>query len=240
MNSWVSSANGHPDFSLGNLPFGVFSVAGGERRTGVAIGDRIYDLQVALEAGLFTGVAEEVAKTAIGGWLNGFFACERQARRALRDRLTALLCEDSAHIHAQKNLGEVLLVPAANCQLHVPARIQDYTDFYIGIHHAENVGKLFRPDSPLMPNYKHVPIGYHGRASTIIASGQSFVRPSGQIKLPDKEQPIYSPSRRLDYELEVGLWIGAGNEMGEPIDIRDAREHIVGLCLLNDWSARDI
>ncbi len=240
MNSWVSSANGHPDFSLANLPFGVFSVAGGERRTGVAIGDRIYDLQVALQAGLFTGVAEEVATAAVGGSLNGFFARPRQDRKALRDRLTTLLREDAQDIQVQQRLAEALLVPAANCQLHVPACIQDYTDFYVGIHHAENVGKLFRPDSPLMPNYKHVPIGYHGRASTIIASGQAFVRPCGQIKLPDNELPIYSPSRRLDYELEVGLWIGSGNELGEPIDIRDAREHIAGLCLLNDWSARDI
>jgi len=240
MNSWVSSANGHPDFSLANLPFGVFSIAGGERCTGIAIGDRIYDLKIALNAGLFKGTAQVAAIAAVGGSLNEFFALSRQERKALRDRLTALLSEDGEEVDAQQALGDSLLVDASVCALHVPARIQDYTDFYVGIHHAENVGKLFRPDNPLMPNYKYVPIGYHGRASTIVASGQPFVRPSGQLKLPEIDIPIHSPSRRLDYELEVGLWVGAGNVMGEPIDIRDAREHIAGLCLLNDWSARDI
>ncbi|RRV10531.1 fumarylacetoacetase [Pseudomonas sp. v388] len=240
MNSWVSSANGHPDFSLANLPFGVFSVDGGERRTGVAIGDWIYDLKAALKAGFFTGAAQAAALAAVGGSLNAFFGLPRQERKALRDRLTVLLSEGGDEVEAQRSLGDSLLIDASACVLHVPARIQDYTDFYVGIHHAENIGKLFRPENPLMPNYKYVPIGYHGRASTIIASGQPFIRPSGQIKLPESETPIHSPSRRLDYELEVGLWVGAGNAIGEPIDISDAREHIAGLCLLNDWSARDI
>ncbi|WEK28503.1 MAG: fumarylacetoacetase [Candidatus Pseudomonas phytovorans] len=240
MNSWVTSANGHPDFSLANLPFGVFSVQGGERRTGVAIGDFIYDLKVALEAGLLTGAAEAAAEAAVGGSLNSFFALPRHDRKALRERLIELLCENGPEVETQRKFGDRLLIEASRCNLHVPARIQDYTDFYVGIHHAENVGKLFRPDNPLLPNYKYVPIGYHGRASTIVPSGQPFVRPSGQIKLPDSDVPIHAPSRRLDYELELGLWIGRPNGLGEPIDIRDAREHIAGFCLLNDWSARDI
>ncbi|QKS80948.1 fumarylacetoacetase [Pseudomonas bijieensis] len=240
MNSWVASANGHPDFSLANLPYGVFSLQGGERRSGVAIGDEIYDLQVALDAGLFEGLALTAASAAIGGELNSFFALPREVRLALRERLIELLVEGSEETPAQQKICDRLLVAAAQCTLHVPARIQDYTDFYVGIHHAENVGKLFRPDNPLMPNYKYVPIGYHGRASTIVASGKPFVRPSGQIKLPDSDEPIHAPSRRLDYELEVGLWVGPGNVLGEPVDIANAREHIAGFCLLNDWSARDI
>ncbi|SUD69796.1 fumarylacetoacetase [Pseudomonas putida] len=240
MNSWVTSANGHPDFSLANLPFGVYSLLGGERRTGVAVGDQIYDLQVALNAGLFKGASLDAASAAVGGELNDFFALPREVRKALRERLTELLVEGSEEAAAQRKISDRLLVDATQCVLHVPARIQDYTDFYVGIHHAENVGKLFRPDNPLMPNYKYVPIGYHGRASTIVASGQAFVRPSGQIKLPASDAPIYAPSRRLDYELEVGLWVGPGNTLGEPVDIANAREHIAGFCLLNDWSARDI
>ena len=240
MNSWVSSANGHPDFSLANLPFGVFSIQGGERRTGVAIGESVYDLQVALDAGLLVGSGEQAAKAAVGGSLNSFFGLPREDRQALRDRLIALLSADGIELELQRQLGDGLVVDASKCELHVPARIQDYTDFYVGIHHAENVGKLFRPDNPLLPNYKYVPIGYHGRASTIIASGKPFARPSGQIKLPDSETPIHALSRRLDYELELGLWVGSANELGNPISIRDARKHIAGFCLLNDWSARDI
>ncbi len=137
-------------------------------------------------------------------------------------------------------LGDRLLIPSDRVQMHVPACVKDYTDFYVGIHHAENVGKLFRPDNPLLPNYKYVPIGYHGRASTITPSGQPFVRPAGQIKLPDNDEPIHCATRRLDYELEMGLWVGPGNAIGEPIPISEAPNHIAGFCLLNDWSARDI
>jgi fumarylacetoacetase len=136
--------------------------------------------------------------------------------------------------------ASTLLRPAAGCTLHVPAVIGDYTDFYVGIHHATNVGKLFRPDNPLLPNYKYVPIGYHGRASSILPSGTSLRRPKGQSKSPDKELPVVGPSRRLDYELELGVWIGHGNALGEPVGIADAAQHIAGYCLLNDWSARDI
>jgi fumarylacetoacetase len=135
---------------------------------------------------------------------------------------------------------EPQLVGQTEVRLHVPCLVGDYTDFYVGIHHATNVGKQFRPDNPLLPNYKYVPIGYHGRASSVRASGEPLIRPSGQRKLPEAETPEYGPTRRLDYELELGIWIGEGNELGSPIPIGEAEEHIAGYCLLNDWSARDL
>jgi fumarylacetoacetase len=135
---------------------------------------------------------------------------------------------------------EMHLIGQSEVRMHLPCLIGDYTDFYVGIHHATNVGMQFRPDNPLLPNYKYVPIGYHGRASSVRASGEPVVRPSGQRKPPDAETPEYGPSRRLDYELELGLWIGRGNALGEPIPIGEAAGHIAGYCLLNDWSARDL
>ncbi|WP_421683212.1 fumarylacetoacetase [Stutzerimonas urumqiensis] len=240
MTSWVTSANGHPDFPLANLPFGVFSRDGVSPRGGVAIGDRILDLAVACEAGLFTGEALAAAQAASGDCLNGFFALGAPARRALRDALLGLLAEDGAGRRQADALGERLLQPMAACRLHLPARIGDYTDFYVGIHHATNVGKLFRPDNPLLPNYKYVPIGYHGRASTVGVSGQAVRRPNGQTLPAGASEPAFGPSKRLDYELELGIWIGPGNAQGEPIGIDTAHERIAGVCLLNDWSARDV
>jgi len=238
--SWVASANGHADFPLQNLPLGVFSLNGSTPRAGVAIGEHIFDLQVALEAGLFDGEARRAVEAMQGGLLNAFFDLGREARVALRTRLLELFSEGSTHRGAIEAQGATLLPLAADCQLHLPARISDYTDFYVGIEHAQNVGKLFRPDNPLLPNYKHVPIGYHGRASTVRASGTDVRRPKGQTLPAGASEPTFGPCARLDYELELGIWIGQGNEMGEPIAIGDAAEHIAGFCLLNDWSARDI
>ncbi|HGM5552731.1 TPA: fumarylacetoacetase [Pseudomonas putida] len=238
--SWVASANGHADFPLQNLPLGVFSTGGSAPRAGVAIGEHIFDLQVALEAGLFDGAARSAVEATHGGLLNAFFDLGREARVALRSRLLELFSEGSSHRGAIEAQGAKLLPLAADCQLHLPARISDYTDFYVGIEHAQNVGKLFRPDNPLLPNYKHVPIGYHGRASTVRASGTDVRRPKGQTLPAGASEPTFGPCARLDYELELGIWIGQGNEMGEPIAIGDAAEHIAGFCLLNDWSARDI
>lgn len=238
--SWVTSANGHADFPLQNLPLGVFSLNGSAPRAGVAIGEHIFDLQVALEAGLFDGEARRAVEAMQGGLLNAFFDLGREARVALRTRLLELFSEGSTHRGAIEAQGATLLPLAADCQLHLPARISDYTDFYVGIEHAQNVGKLFRPDNPLLPNYKHVPIGYHGRASTVRASGTDVRRPKGQTLPAGASEPTFGPCARLDYELELGIWIGQGNEMGEPIAIGDAAEHIAGFCLLNDWSARDI
>lgn len=238
--SWVESANGHPDFPLQNLPLGVFSTQGSAPRSGVAIGEQIFDLEAALEAGLFEGPAKAAAQATRGGQLNAFFELGRPARVALRERLLELLGEGSSLRAKIEALGAKLLPLAADCQMHLPAKINDYTDFYVGIEHAQNVGKLFRPDNPLLPNYKYVPIGYHGRASTIRASGADVRRPKGQTLPAGQTEPTFGPCARLDYELELGIWIGQGNEMGEPIAIGDAAEHIAGFCLLNDWSARDI
>ncbi|MCU1720946.1 MULTISPECIES: fumarylacetoacetase [unclassified Pseudomonas] len=234
--SWVEHANGHSDFPLQNLPLGIFSRAGGERRSGVAIGDAILDLDAVLAAGLFDGEARAAVEATRGGALNAFFALGRGARVALRQRLLELLAQDSPHQAALK----AALYPASECELHLPARIGDYTDFYVGIEHAKNVGKLFRPDNPLLPNYKYVPIGYHGRASTIRPSGTDVRRPKGQTLPAGQTEPSFGPCARLDYELEIGIWIGQGNDLGDAIPVAEAAEHIAGFCLLNDWSARDI
>ena len=231
-SSWVGSASGHPDFPVQNLPLGIFSHAAGAPRPGVAIGDSIVDLAALAGAGLLDGIpAAPLSATT----LNALFELPAATRRALRARLSDLL-SDPAHRAAV----EPHLHAASDCRLHRPAAIGDYTDFYVGIHHATNVGKLFRPDNPLLPNYKHVPIGYHGRASSVRPSGTPLVRPSGQLKAPDSDTPTFGPSRRLDYELELGVWIGRGNALGAPIAISEAADHIAGFCLLNDWSARDL
>ena len=230
--SWVESANGHPDFPIQNLPFGVFSTGNSEPRIGVAIGDMILDLKALCR----TGQLDRQWHLALGlGSLNAWFAHGQDDAVALRRRLSDLLSNDG-HRHAV----EPHLVRASNVEMHLPCRIGDYTDFYVGIHHATNVGKQFRPDNPLLPNYKYVPIGYHGRASSVRVSGEPVVRPKGQRKPPEAEVPEYGPSRRLDYELELGIFIGKGNELGATIPIGEAAGHIAGYCLLNDWSARDI
>lgn len=234
--SWVEHANGHSDFPLQNLPLGIFSRPGEAKRCGVAIGDAILDLEAVLAAGLFDGAAKAAVEATRGGALNAFFALGRGARVALRERLLVLLGEHSEHQAAL----QAALYPASACQLHVPAQIGDYTDFYVGIEHAKNVGKLFRPDNPLLPNYKYVPIGYHGRASTIRPSGTDVRRPKGQTLPAGHTEPSFGPCARLDYELELGIWIGQGNDIGQAIPVGDAAEHVAGLCLLNDWSARDI
>ncbi|MBK5539132.1 fumarylacetoacetase [Pseudomonas sp. TH05] len=238
--SWVASANGHADFPLQNLPLGVFSRNGSAPRFGVAIGEHIFDLEAALEAGLLEGAARSAVEAARGGQLNAFFELGRGPRVVLRERLLELLGEGSTLHGKIQAQGAKLLPLAADCQMHLPAKINDYTDFYVGIEHAQNVGKLFRPDNPLLPNYKYVPIGYHGRASTIRPSGAEVRRPKGQTLPAGQTEPNFGPCARLDYELELGIWIGQGNPMGDCIAIADAAEHIAGFCLLNDWSARDI
>ncbi|MDP1027114.1 fumarylacetoacetase [Sphingomonas sp. KR1UV-12] len=229
LTSWVESANGHADFPVQNLPLGIFAPSGGTPRPGVAIGDMILDL---------TGVAallpDAVAPALTGTTLNALFALPVADRVALRRAVSRLLSDD-----ADQAIVAPMLHCADECTMHLPAAIGDYTDFYVGIHHANNVGRQFRPDQPLLPNYKWVPIGYHGRASSVRPSGVPVIRPKGQRKPPQADVPDYGPSRRLDYELEMGVWIGRGNALGEPIAIGEAGEHIAGLSLLNDWSARD-
>ena len=233
--SWVASANGHSEFPLQNLPLGVFSPHGAVPRGGVAIGDMILDIAAALEAGLLTA---EVAEAASGPVLNPLLAQGAAGRKALRARLHEVLVDTASP--AVQERGKSCLHDSAACTLHVPAAIGDYTDFFAGIHHALNGGKLMRPDNPLMPNYKYVPVAYHGRASSIRPSGTPVRRPNGQRKLPDETAPTFGPCRNLDFELELGIWMGPGNPQGEPIPIAEAHTHIAGYCLLNDWSARDI
>ncbi|RMV80208.1 Fumarylacetoacetase [Pseudomonas caricapapayae] len=237
-HSWVASANNHPDFPLQNLPLGVFSHGETGPRGGVAIGDMIVDLRAATTARVFQGQAAEAAEVASRDQLNDFFALGASARQALRSALLQLLDADSPQRGSLQTVTGLL--PMSECTLHMPARVGDYSDFYVGIHHALNVGKLFRPDNPLLPNYKYVPIGYHGRASTLCTSGTPVRRPRGQTLAPGQEVPVFGPCKRLDYELELGVWIGPGNAQGDAIGIDRAAEHIAGFCLLNDWSARDI
>jgi fumarylacetoacetase len=238
--SWVASANGHADFPIQNLPFGVFTPGSGAARGGVAIGDEIFDLAAAADLGLFDTQAGPAAEAASGATLNPLFALGRGARVALRRRVSEILDADGPERARIEGLRARLLHRAADCRLELPAAVGDYTDFFAGIHHATNAGKLFRPDNPLLPNYKYVPIGYHGRASSIRPSGANVRRPNGQRKGATEAAPSFGPSRSLDYELELGVWIGPGNELGTPIPIAAAGDHVAGFCLLNDWSARDI
>ncbi len=233
LRSWVASADGHPDFPIQNLPLGVFSPENGAPRGGVAIGDSILDLSLLHAARLLDGRAQAAAQAASGAVLNPLLALGAPARRALRTAVSALLA-DGADLRAD------LLHRAADCVMHLPAQIGDYTDFYAGIHHATNVGRQFRPDAPLLPNYKFVPIGYHGRASSLCVSGAPVRRPNGQRKPAAEAVPTFGPSRNLDYEMELGLFVGPGNALGEAVPIGQAARHIAGYCLLNDWSARDI
>jgi fumarylacetoacetase len=240
LQSWVTSANAaDTDFPIQNLPFGVFRRShGGEAfRIGVAIGDRVLDLSAAAQTR--TSLAKVIASSlgdVDAATLNGLMARGPATWSALRLALSRALRKGSdeegdltACLHDQSGVEHA-----------VPAQIGDYTDFYASVYHATNIGKLFRPDAPLMPNYKWVPIGYHGRASTIGVSGESFHRPNGQTMPPGATQPTFGPSKRLDYEFEVGIFIGHGNDDGAPIPIAEADSHVFGLCLLNDWSARDI
>jgi len=238
--SWVASANGHSDFPIQNLPLGVFSPPGAPARGGIAIGDAVFDIVAALDAGLFSGAARDAAEAAAGPTLNPLLALGAAAREALRQRVSDLLDANGAERSRLEPLAPRLLHQASGCTLHLPAAIGDYTDFYAGIHHATNVGRLFRPDDPLLPNYKHLPVGYHGRASSVLPSGSDVRRPNGQRQPGNGSRPDFGPSRALDLELELGIWIGPGNLLGEPIPIAEASGPVAGFCLLNDWSARDI
>jgi len=239
LRSWVASANlSETDFPIQNLPFAVFRRKNTREkfRCGVAIGDHIIDLRAAHKSGVFEIALTPILKTLYKPQLNEFMALGPSAWSTLREALSVALRQDAT---AQGQL-ELCLIAQADSEYRVAARIGDYTDFYTSIHHATNVGKLFRPDNPLLPNYQWVPIGYHGRSSSIEVSGHSFRRPLGQLKAPDSDVPVLAPTKRLDYELEVGIFIGAGNKLGAPIKLDDAEKHVFGLCLFNDWSARDI
>jgi fumarylacetoacetase len=245
VQSWVESANvAASDFPIQNLPFGVFRRrdAGAEPRVGVAIGDRILDLAALRSEGLLAGDRAAAglrlaADACTSNSLNALMALVTDPRRALRERLHAILRADAPA--SDRQAASRHLVAQADVDMLLPAAVGDYTDFYASIFHAANVGRLFRPDNPLLPNYKFIPIGYHGRASSLVATGTPVRRPSGQTREGDAE-PKFGPTRALDYEVELGFYVSAGNPLGETIPIGEAEENIFGICLLNDWSARDL
>ena len=238
LRSWVESANkADGDFPIQNLPYGVARLRA-QAFVGIAIGDQILNLKECASSGLLAPLPEPVIATCRADVLNPLMALGSDAWSALRRRVTDLLSEGPQSSGVREQTAQCL-VPMCEAEMLLPAHIGDYTDFYASIHHATRVGKLFRPDNPLLPNYKYVPIGYHGRASSIVVSGTEIRRPSGQIKAPDAE-PVFALSRSLDYELEVGAFIGTENSLGSSIPIAEAEERVFGLCLVNDWSARDI
>ena len=244
LTSFVEAANAEDnDFPIQNLPFGVFrrhgeDPEGGNDRVGVAIGDQIVDVHRLKQLGLLDGQPEaaDAARACAGPYLNPLMAMGPKSWSALRLALSRRLRSDASEIERVRQA----LVPMAEAELQMPVDIGDYTDFYCSIYHATNVGSMFRPDNPLMPNYKHLPVGYHGRASSVVASGTPIRRPQGQTKADDAAAPTYGPSRLFDYELEVGFFVGAGNDLGTPVPIDEAEGQLFGYCLVNDWSARDV
>ena len=242
LHSWVKSAEAAgTDFPIQNLPYGVARIPGeATPRVVTAIGDRALNLYALAQAGVLAGLDDTVLAACRQTTLNPLMALPRAALRTLREHLSALLEEARVETMRHRAILESALKPQNAVEMQVPATIGDYTDFYASIFHATNVGKLFRPDNPLLPNYKYVPIGYHGRASSILPNGTAIRRPRGQMAAAAGEAPTFGASRLLDYELEVGAFVARGNPLGEPVSIDEAREHLFGLCLLNDWSARDI
>ena len=233
--SFVDSANDPDgDFPIQNLPFGVFRTAAGQQpRCGVAIGDQIVDVTAAADG--FSGLAAEAARSCQAPYLNYLMSRGPEAWSALRLALSRGLSTE----HGSAGVRSAL-IPMAEVELLLPVAIPNFTDFFASIFHASNAGRMFRPDNPLMPNYKYVPVAYHSRASSIRVSGTPFKRPNGQRKPPNEAVPSYGPSRHLDFELELGFYVGGPSELGRPVPVGAAAEHIFGFCLLNDWSARDV
>ena len=238
LRSWVTVPEGS-DFPIQNLPFGIFST-GRSPRVGVAIGDQILDLVALSEMGYFD-VLQLDKKVFSQPVLNDFIALGRPVWRAVRNRISELLDEKTQALQNQPEARAQCLVPMSEARMHMPVRIGDYTDFYSSIDHATNMGKMFRdPENALLPNWKHIPVGYHGRSSSIMVSGVSFHRPKGQTKAPDAEVPSFGATKLLDFELETAFIIGKPTALGESITTAAADDHIFGMVLFNDWSARDI
>ncbi len=233
MNTWLTISP-DSDFSIHNLPFGIFSKNGGSKRVGVAIGDYVIDLGAAHELGAFDGM--DVSSNVLeNDFLNDFIALGKPTTNAVRLRLQEHLCDDSSPLK-----GSGAMLPMNEVQMHLPVKVGDYTDFYSSIEHATNVGKMFRdPENALLPNWKHLPVGYHGRVSSIVVSGVDIHRPKGQTKPPEGD-PVYGPSQRMDFELEMAFIVGKPTELGDQISTANAMDHIFGMVLFNDWSARDI
>lgn len=237
LKSWLACANGHKDFPIQNLPFGVFQKANDKRKCcGIAIGDYVIDMHKLWCERIFTGLAEQASEALKDENLNRFMAMGEEASSAIRLAISQGLREGSTH----KSALTRALIPMTETTMQMPCHIGDYTDFYSSINHATSVGKLFRPENPLLPNYKWIPIAYHGRASSICVSGTQVKRPNGQVKANSTTQPVLQPTERLDYEVELGILIGKKASPFGSVNITHAEQHLFGVCLLNDWSARDI
>lgn len=233
MNTWLSISP-DSDFSIHNLPFGIFSKDGGNKRVGVAIGEFVIDLKIANSIGIFSNMMIDQEIFA-NDFLNDFIALGKPITNEVRLRLQQELVDDSSRLK-----DSAAIIPRNKVQMHLPVKVGDYTDFYSSIEHATNVGKMFRdPENALLPNWKHLPVGYHGRASSIVVSGVDIHRPKGQIKPPEGD-PVFGPSKRMDFELEMAFIVGKPTSLGERISTKEAVEHIFGMVLFNDWSARDI
>ena len=243
LSSWVDSANAATtDFPIQNLPLGVFRKKGetGSGTVGIAIGDSILDVSAVQTAGLLSGNADKAARQCNGSSLNNLMALGRDYWSALRVQISRLLSTNTAQGRKARASAKKILVPMAQADMLKPVMIGDYTDFTASIYHATNAGQVLNSDSALVPNYKYVPIAYHGRCSSIILSGTNFHRPNGQTKSSTDPAPTFGPSKRFDYELELGFYIGQPNVLGQPIPVDQAEAYLFGVCLVNDWSARDI
>jgi fumarylacetoacetase len=240
IGSWVESANVDGcDFPIENLPFGRYFLKSDplkQKRIGVAIGDQILDFSTLKTCIQIPDTLQSVVQSLVSGGLNDFMTLPDESQLVLRGWLSRILAQE----FAESSQIRSALIPQLAVEMVLPCQIGDYTDFYAGIHHAMNVGKMLRPDTPLAENYTYLPVGYHGRASSLLPSGSQIKRPVGQTRASDGKPPYFQASRRLDYELELGIFIGRGNELGSPIPIESAEDHFFGLCILNDWSARDI
>ena len=240
--SWIETANDpDADFPIQNLPFGVFTRPDHEvPRVGVAIGDQVLDMAAAGDCGLLGELPAHVRASFDRRNLNDFMDLGRQAWQLTRVVVADLLDAENSSLRTDDAARAICLVSASDATMCMPVMIRDYTDFYASLHHATNVGSMFRPDNPLMPNWLHLPVGYHGRASSIVTSGTQIRRPRGQTMPPDAEHPVFGPSRLLDYELEVGFVIGTPSDMGEPVPVEQALDHVFGMVIVNDWSSRDV
>ncbi len=238
--SWITTAQAPScDFTLQNLPYGIFARIGSadQPRGGVAIGDQVLDLAHLSASGLIEGHAQAACSVAAGETLNAFMALGVGAWRSLRHALFRLLSSDADS--ATQDKVRACLLPLSHAEMKMPVEVRNYTDFYTSLHHAVNVGKVIRPDNPLTPNFQWMPIAYHGRASSVVLSGTAFHRPYGQSRPSAAGVPAFGPCQRLDFELEMGFFVGPGTELGKPLSLADSRDRIFGMCLLNDWSARD-
>jgi fumarylacetoacetase len=237
--SFVERADDASGWGLSNLPLGAFGAEGRGRRIGVRIGDSVLDLHACVERGIMDRLDLSIRDSLAQPDLNAHMGLGPAAWSAVRAELARLLDASTPDLRDRTDLA-ALLLPEWSVSMRVPCRIGDYTDFYASLHHATNVGSMFRPDNPLLPNWKHVPIGYHGRASSIVATGTPVHRPLGQTVAQDSGPPSFGPSKLMDYELEMGAIIGVGNDLGVPIPVAKAASHVYGFVIVNDWSARDV